>query len=94
MVTVLLVSLVDKKNTQGLLAILMTMQMRRCNAAHTAQWITTRASRGAAGRRHREITRTVMPWRVRHGHQWQRHNKHKEKKLLAVIYGTSQRTQS
>ena len=38
MVNLLLYFLVDnEKNTLGLLAILMTMRMRQCNAAHIAQ---------------------------------------------------------
>ena len=70
MVIVLLLSLVDdeKNNTQGLLAISMTIWMRWCNVAHIARWIMTRASRGATGRHHWGITRTISPQRVRHGH--------------------------
>ena len=80
MVTVLFLSLVDnKKNTRGLLAILMTMWMRRCNAACIAQKSTTRASYGATGRCHRVITRTILPRHVRHGHRRRRHNKHNKK---------------
>ena len=38
MVIILLLSLVDdEKNTQGLLAILMTMRMRWCNAERISQ---------------------------------------------------------
>jgi hypothetical protein len=74
-----------KKNTLGLLAVSMTMQMRRCNAMQISRWSTTRASRGATGRHHRAITRTVSPWRVRHGHRGS-DTTSTQKKLLALWY--------
>ena len=81
MITVLLLSLVnDEKNTLGLLAILMNMWMRRCNAAHIARWITTRASRRVTGHCHQAITCTILPRSVHHVHQQQQHNKHNNKK--------------
>ena len=84
MVTILLQFLVDNEtHTQGSLAILMTMRMRRCNAAPIAQQSTTRASRGANGRCHWGITCTVFPRHIRHGHRRRRHNKHNKKELLA-----------
>jgi hypothetical protein len=48
-------------NTQSLLAVLMGMPMHRCNAKHTAQLSTTRASLGATGYCHWASTRTVLP---------------------------------
>ena len=86
MITVLLLSLVNnEKNTLGFPAFSMTMRMRRCNAARISQWSTTRASRGATGRHHRAITRTVSPWRVRQGHRWQEHNKHTKKTFSFMV---------
>ena len=84
-IIILLYIVVDEKNTQGFLAILMTMRVRRCrcNAARIAQWSTTRASRGATEHRHRAITCTVLPRHFRHGHRRRGHNKHNIKKLLA-----------
>ena len=46
----------------------------------------TRASCGATGRCYWEIDHTIFPRRVRHDHQWQRHNKHKQKKLALQYY--------
>ena len=68
MVTKLLLSLVhDEKNTLGLLAISMTMQMCQCNTVRIIRWSTFRASRGATGHCHRAITRAISPWHVCHG---------------------------
>ena len=93
MVTLLLLSLVNNEKIHKVfLAISMTMRMHQCNAAHITQYSTTGASRGATGHPHWEITCTVSPRRVRHGHQWQQHTKHTQKKNL--LYGTSQHTQS
>ncbi len=80
MVNLLLYSLVDdEKNTLGSPAILMAMQMRRCNSAHIARQSTTRASGGATECLHRGIIRTVSPRHVRHGHQRWQHNKYNKK---------------
>ena len=69
MVTVLLHFQVDhEKNTIGLLAMSMTMRMRRCDLARISQESTTRASGGATERLHWAIIRTVLPWHVCHGH--------------------------
>ena len=63
----------------------MTIWMPPCDAAHI-QWITTRASRGATGRCQKEITRTVLPRRVRHGHRCQQHSKHTHKTFSFMVY--------
>ena len=65
----------------------MTMQMCRCNLVHIAQQSTT-SSRRATERLHQEIIRTVLPRHIHYGHRRRQHNKHNNKKLLALRYGT------
>jgi hypothetical protein len=52
------------KNTCQMLAILITMQIWRCDVGHITHWSTSQASIEATGCRHWASVRTVSPWRL------------------------------
>jgi hypothetical protein len=52
------------KNTRQTLAILMAMQIRRCNAGRIAQWSASVASCKATTYRHWVSAHAILPWQL------------------------------
>lgn len=68
-------------NAPALVATLMAMAMRWCNAAHITQWKIPRPARVAAGRCHRSTSCSVLPRRPPGLHA-----KHYDKKIHAPLW--------